>query len=200
MTWSDVYEFWFGAPGSDTHGEVRDFWFGGGPEVDTEIIKRFSQTYEDAISGRLESWAVEPRGAVSLIIVLDQFPRNMFRGDARSFASDGLALANAKKLIDGPAHASLITVEKVFAYLPFEHSENIVDQNRSVTLFRSIDAHEDKEEWIDFAIQHRDIVQRFGRFPHRNPFMGRQSTPEEEAWLEESDQRFGTVVEDDAQK
>ena len=198
MTWSEVYEFWFGAPGSDTHGKVRDFWFGGGPETDAEIIERFSQTHEDAISGRLESWTTEPRGAVSLILVLDQFPRNMFRGDARSFASDHLALVNAKKLLNSPAHDALMTVEKMFAYLPFEHSENIDDQEKSVALFQAIDPHDDKDEWIDFAIQHRDIIQRFGRFPHRNPIIGRQSTPEEERWLEESDQRFGTVVEDDS--
>ncbi len=200
MTWSDVYEFWFGSPGSEGHGMARDFWFGGGPEIDAEIVRRFAKTYEEAISGRLESWFAEPRGAVSLIIVLDQFPRNMFRGSARSFASDHLALANAKKLADSPACETLITVEKMFAYMPFEHSENIEDQNRSVALFNAIDPHEDKGELIQFAVEHRDIIERFGRFPHRNSILGRDSTPEEEAWLQESDQRFGTVSEDDSQK
>ena len=125
MTWSDVYDFWFGSPGSESHGKVRDFWFGGGPEIDTEITERFSGTYDVAISGRLEPWTAEPRGALSLIIVLDQFPRNMFRGNAKSFASDHLALSNAKKLLESPAHQGLTMVEKMFAYLPFEHSENL---------------------------------------------------------------------------
>ena len=197
MTWSDAYDFWFGSPGSESHGKVRDFWFGGGPEIDTEITERFSGTYDVAISGRLEPWTAEPRGALSLIIVLDQFPRNMFRGNAKSFASDHLALSNAKKLLESPAHLGLTMVEKMFAYLPFEHSENLDDQNRSVALFQALDAYEDKDEWIQFAVEHRGIIVRFGRFPHRNSIIGRDSTPEEDAWLTESDQRFGTVAEDD---
>jgi uncharacterized protein (DUF924 family) len=93
-----------------------------------------------------------------------------------------------------------MTVEKLFAYLPYEHSENMEDQNTSVSLFVSIDEHEQKQEWLDYAVEHRDIIERFGRFPHRNPILGRVNTPEEEAWLQETDQRFGTVSEDDADK
>ena len=198
--WSQVYDFWFGEPGSIYHGEVRDFWFGGGAEFDEEIAGRFSETYADAVAGRLDGWFADPRGAVSLIVVLDQFPRNMFCGDPRSFEYDHLALANAKKLVDSPSHRDLMTVEKLFAYLPYEHSENMEDQNTSVSLFVSIDEHEQKQEWLDYAVEHRDIIERFGRFPHRNPILGRVNTPEEEAWLQETDQRFGTVSEDDADK
>ncbi|MGB0629232.1 MAG: DUF924 family protein [Alphaproteobacteria bacterium] len=198
MDWSEVYGFWFGEPGTESHGDVREFWFGGGSEVDEEIVRRFAGLYSGAAAGRFDHWAADPHGALSLILLLDQFPRNMFRGDARSFATDHLALANAKRLVGGPGHNDLISVEKLFAYLPFEHSEDIGDQVRSVALFEALEPHEEKQDWVDFAVEHRDIIERFGRFPHRNAILGRENTSEEEIWLRQSDQRFGTVVEDDA--
>lgn len=195
--WQEIYEFWFGAPDSDGHGEVREFWFGGGPQIDREIRERFLGHYESAAAGQFGNWTSGPRSSIALIVLLDQFPRNIFRGDKRSFAADPLALEYARGLVSGPFHDELITVEKLFAYLPFEHSEDIEDQKTCLDLYRAIDPHDQKEEWIDFAVQHYDIVERFGRFPHRNAILGRDSTPEEEAWLASSDQHFGTVKEED---
>tara|TARA_R110002126_G_scaffold223984_1_gene368904 strand:+ start:132 stop:737 length:606 start_codon:yes stop_codon:yes gene_type:complete len=191
--WKDIYDFWFGAPGSEGHGEVREFWFASTPETDREIKERFLDQYRRAAAGDFEDWKSDARGWVALIVLLDQVPRNVFRGNRQSFAADPVALAAAKALEASPLHKELITVEKLFAYLPFEHSENIDDQMKSVALFEAIDHHEKKAEWVEFAVLHREIVAKFGRFPHRNAILGRENTPEENAWLESSDQRFGTV-------
>jgi len=197
--WREIYDYWFGAPGADGHGDVREFWFGGGPSVDSEIQERFSGHYERAIAGEFEDWKSGAQSAVSLIILLDQFPRNMFRGDPRSFAADSMALSCARQLVDSPLHGELITVEKVFAYLPFEHSENMEDQNKCVSLYEAMEPHDSKAEWIDFAVLHLEIIEQFGRFPHRNDILGRKNTPAEEAWLATSEHRFGTGGEPDTQ-
>jgi len=197
--WSEIYDYWFGAPGADGHGDVREFWFGGGPSVDSEIRQRFGSHYERAIAGEFESWKSEVRSAVSLIVLLDQFPRNIFRGDPRSFANDPMALNCARQLVEGPLHGELITVEKVFAYLPFEHSEDIEDQKKCVSLYEAMVAHDSKAEWIDFAVLHLEIIEQFGRFPHRNDILDRKNTPAEDAWLANSEQRFGTGGNADAQ-
>ena len=199
MNWHEIYEFWFGAPDRAGHGDVRDIWFGGGPSVDREIDERFRGHYDRAAAGEFESWKSQARSCVSLIVLLDQFPRNIFRGDRQSFATDPLALENARQLVASPIHDELITVEKVFAYMPFEHSEDLADQERCIALFRGLDAHDSREEWIDFAVQHMEIIREFGRFPHRNAILGRKSTPAEEAWLASSDQRFGTAGSDENQ-
>lgn len=195
--WCDIYEFWFGKPGEEGHGEVREIWFAGGPSVDREIRERFLGHYERAAAGECESWTSDARSLIALIVLLDQFPRNIFRGDKRSFAADPIAREHARRLVASPLHDKLITVEKVFAYLPFEHSEEIQDQENCVALYKAIEPHEAKEEWIDFAVQHYDIIRQFGRFPHRNDILGRENTPEEAAWLASSDQRFGTVDGED---
>lgn len=195
--WEEIYEFWFGAPGSEGHGDVREFWFAGGPSLDEEIRERFTGHYTRAVAGEFDNWTSTARGWISLIVLLDQFPRNIFRGDGQSFAADHIALQNARGLVSSPLHDELITVEKLFAYLPFEHSEDIADQKICLDLYRAIDPHKDKEEWIDFAVQHYDIIEQFGRFPHRNALLSRENTPEEDAWLASSDQRFGTAATDD---
>ena len=198
--WSAIYSFWFGEPGTVNHGNVQEIWFGGGPELDDLIRTRFLADYEKAASGDHDGWMVDPQGWVSLIVTLDQFPRNMFRGDPRSFATDVKALEIAKKLIDSDCHDRLITVEKMFAYLPLEHSENKSDQARCVDLFRNIDDHDNKSEWIDYAFEHKVRIDQFGRFPHRNEILGRNSTKDESDWLKSSDQRFGTSAEDQPSK
>jgi len=197
--WREIYDYWFGAPGADGHGDVREFWFGGGPSVDREIRQRFGGHYERAIAGEFENWKSEARSAVSLIVLLDQFPRNIFRGDPRSFAVNPMVLRCARQLVDGPLYGELITVEKVFAYLPFEHSEDIEDQKKCVALYEVMEPHDSKAEWIDFAVLHLEIVEQFGRFPHRNDILGRKNTPAEETWLATSEHRFGTDCDADAQ-
>ena len=194
--WRDIYDFWFGAPGGDGHGAVREFWFKSTPAIDREIEERFLEQHRRAAAGGFADWKSDARGWVALIVLLDQVPRNVFRGDGRSFAADPVALSVAKELISSPFHDDLITVEKLFAYLPLEHSENIDDQRKCVALYEAIDAHEEKAGWVEFAVAHKDIIEEFGRFPHRNAMLGRSNTPVEEAWLQSSDQRFGTVPDD----
>lgn len=196
--WREIYDYWFGAPGSPEHGTVREIWFRGGPSVDAEIRTRFLGDIERAAAGEIEDWTAARESCMALLVLLDQFPRNVFRGEARAFAADPLAREVAEHVVSGPLHGALMTVEKLFAYLPFEHSETLADQERCVALFEALEPHEQKQEWIDYAVEHRDIVARFGRFPHRNAILGRASTAEEEAWLADTDQRFGTVVEDAA--
>lgn len=197
--WREIYEFWFGVPDSDGHGDVREFWFASTPEIDRELRERFLDQYHRAAAGGFDDWKSDARSWVALIVLLDQVPRNIFRGDGMSFAADPVALSNARELVASPLHDDLITVEKVFAYLPFEHSEDIDDQKKCVALYEAIDDHESKAEWIEFAVLHKDIVAEFGRFPHRNALLGRQNTPAEDVWLESSDQRFGTAPEGDNQ-
>lgn len=197
--WREIYDFWFGAPGTEGHGNVREFWFASTPDIDRELKERFQDTYHRAATGGLDYWKSDVRGWVALIVLLDQVPRNIFRGNENSFAADAVALSLAKELVASPLHDEMITVEKLFAYLPFEHSENIDDQRKCVAFYEAIDDHESKPEWIEFAVAHLDIVAEFGRFPHRNAMLGRENTPEEEAWLQSSDLRFGTVPESDDQ-
>tara|TARA_R110000787_G_scaffold85451_6_gene182294 strand:- start:1143 stop:1754 length:612 start_codon:yes stop_codon:yes gene_type:complete len=197
--WRDIYDFWFGAPGTSAHGTVRDMWFGGGPELDAEIGRRFAADHARAAAGEFGDWKGARESCMALVVLLDQFPRNMYRGAARAFATDAQALETARHIVSGPMHDTLLTVEKVFAYLPFEHSEDLADQERCVALFRAMEPHDAKQEWLDYAVEHRDIVRRFGRFPHRNDILGRESTAEEKAWLASTHQRFGTVSGGDAE-
>ena len=193
--WREIYNFWFGEPGSPEHGKVREHWFQGGPDLDLEVRERFEQDYELAARSALADWKDDARSCVALIVLVDQFPRNMYRGEGRAFAADAVALDAARHLVFGPQHDELLPVERLFAYLPFEHSEQLEDQDVCVRLFRSMEDHEKKADWVDYAEQHRDLIKTFGRFPHRNELLGRASTAEERAWLESSDERFGTVSE-----
>ena len=167
---------------------VLAFWRSAGPDkwfkkditFDDEIRARFLKTYEAAARGELAAWEASREGALALVIVLDQFPRNMFRGSARAFAADPLALAVAVRAIERGFDLQLPVQERAFFYLPFEHSEAMADQERCCELFRSTgDA-----ELLKWAELHTDIIRRFGRFPHRNAALGRVTTPEEQAFLD----------------
>jgi uncharacterized protein (DUF924 family) len=169
-------------------GDVLVFWRAAGPEkwykkdsnFDSEITRRFLPTYEAAAAGRLSHWEVTPEGALALVIVLDQFPRNMFRGSARTFAADALARAAADRAIGRGFDQRIAPLERQFVYIPFEHSEDLDDQERSLALFR---ANNDPEA-LKWAELHADIIRRFGRFPHRNVILGRTTTAEEQAFLD----------------
>jgi uncharacterized protein (DUF924 family) len=157
-----------------------DKWFKKDTAFDDEIRARFLKTYEAAAHGELAAWEGTREGAFALAIVLDQFPRNMFRGSARAFAADPLALAVARRAIERGFDLQLPVQERAFFYLPFEHSEAMADQERCCELFRSTgDA-----ELLKWAELHTDIIRRFGRFPHRNAALGRVTTPEEQAFLD----------------
>jgi len=168
----DVLAFWRAA------GAKK--WFAKSDAFDAEIRERFLATYEAAANGALSHWEASPDGAFALILVLDQFPRNMFRADARTFAADPLARAVADSAIARGYDRHFAPSERTFFYLPFEHSEDLADQDRCVALNRDYgDA--DGLKWAEL---HADIIRRFGRFPHRNKVLGRETTPEEEAFLD----------------
>ena len=142
-----------------------DYWFGA-------LHERLAQDVPDA-------WLATPRGSLAAVMVLDQLPRNFFRDDPRAYATDKKALALAKAAVDRGADAHLSDTERMFLYVPFQHSENAADQARSVALYEKLGG----EQGIDFARKHRDVIDRFGRFPHRNKVLGRESTPEEVEFL-----------------
>lgn len=172
-----VLEFWFRG------GETRQEWFGKNAAFDQEIRARFFALHADAASGALAHWRNSPGNCLALILALDQFPRNLFRGDARAYASDALALEAARHAVDTGFDLPLLDAERTFVYLPFEHSENLADQERSLALF----AGNTNYEW---ARRHAEIVRRFGRFPHRNAVLGRQSTPAEIEFLKQPGSSF----------
>lgn len=155
-------------------------WFAKDDGFDADIRVRFLPTYEAAAAGKLANWEATAEGALALTIVLDQFPRNMFRRDARAFAADAAARAVADRAIAKGFDRSVPDAERTFFYLPFEHSEDLADQERCVALFRAT-GNADLLRWAEL---HADIIRRFGRFPHRNVALGRKTTPEEQAYLD----------------
>lgn len=178
-TTKEVLQFWFGA----TPGERRKEWFVKDAAFDEEIRTRFLALYESAAAGSLAGWAEAAQGALALIVVADQFPRNMFRGSGLAFATDPLALKTAKRAIASGWDTSMLPVERMFVYLPFEHSESLAEQDRSVELFSPLTAFPETADAAEYSERHRAIVKRFGRFPHRNAALGRPSTPGETEFL-----------------
>jgi uncharacterized protein (DUF924 family) len=169
---SAVIDFWF-APGHEER------WFAPTPEFDRLILHRFGGLHQLAADGALDHWSASAEGCLALILLLDQMPRNMYRGSARAFATDAKALAVAEHALARGFDQGQTDKARTFLYLPFEHSEDLAHQNRSVALFEAMgDA-----EKLDDAVRHRRIVARFGRFPHRNQALGRASTDEELAFL-----------------
>jgi uncharacterized protein (DUF924 family) len=155
-------------------------WFKKDTSFDDDIRTRFLATYEAGAAGKLAEWEAAPEGALALTLVLDQFPRNMFRGSARAFAADPLARVVAERAIARGFDTPMALHDRQFFYLPFEHSEDIADQERCCALFRATgDA-----ELLKWAELHADIIRRFGRFPHRNRLLARTTTPEEQAFLD----------------
>lgn len=189
MTIDDVFDFWFGPVGSPEHGKVRALWFTKSDATDQLIRDRFADATERAIAGEYDGWNATPRGALALILVLDQFTRNIHRDTPRAFAGDGKALKIACKLVYSSRDRRLEPLERWFAYMPFEHSERLIDQYESVRLFEEL-ARDGVAEPLDWAIKHFNVVKRFGRFPHRNEILGRESTPEEVEFLKEAGSRF----------
>jgi len=186
---TDVLQFWFGEPGSTESLRSRDLWFTKSEATDRLIADRFGAIVEDAILGKHDVWAASPRGALALILVLDQFTRNIFRGTPRAFAGDARALALATRLVDTARDLALAPVERWFIYMPFEHSESLADQTESLRLFGSLAA-DGLEAPLEWAQKHFEVIQRFGRFPHRNEILGRASTAEELAFLQQPGSRF----------
>jgi len=172
----ELVKFWF-SPGA------KKRWFDSTIEFDNELRDKYAELYEAACRGELDHWRDDVESALALVILFDQIPLNIFRGQPRSFASDGQARAVAVDVIGRNWDKSLSDEQKAFLYLPFMHSEMLEDQDRSVALFRAAGL----ENNLRFALHHREIVRRFGRFPHRNAILGRPSSDEEQAWLASKD-------------
>ena len=169
-------------------GDVLSFWRAAGPErwwtkddaFDAAIREKFAGLWQQAAEGRLADWERSDEGTLALVIVLDQFPRNMFRNDPRAFSTDAMALDVAMRALERGVDARTDEDLRQFLYLPFMHSEELVDQERCVALFAPLG----NENNTKYAEIHADIIRRFGRFPHRNPVLGRETTAEEQAFLD----------------
>lgn len=198
MTPEDLIDYWFGPCDDDavTAGRRAALWWQKNPAVDADIRQRFEALLQRAADGDLETWSATPKGRLALILLTDQFPRNMYRETAAMYAYD----AQARSLcLDGLARGEdrkLRPIERVFFYLPLEHSEDADDQARCVALMRDLadevpaDGREVFEDFVGYALAHQRIVDRFGRFPHRNEILGRASTEEELEFLKQPGSSF----------
>ena len=186
---AEVREFWFCE-------RARRLWFEKDPAFDDEIRTRFGTTVAAACAGELGGWAAETEGCLQLVVLLDQFPRNIFRGTPRAFAADPMARQVAGRAIDRGYDLRTPIDRRFFFYMPFEHSEDLEDQRRSVMLFRrwaeaqTGAAREQAFDQLTYVLRHQEAIERFGRFPHRNAILGRESTAGEIAFLQEPKSSF----------
>lgn len=187
---ADILEFWFGTPDDPSWGKNRKAWWLKDADFDDEVRRRFLATHEAAARGDLDSWAGTAAGSLALLILLDQFPRNLFRGEARTYDTDAQARAVAQAALDRGFEDGLTEIQRWFLYLPFQHSERLDDQLHSLTLYDRLSEGGDNANTKKSAQRHYEIVVRFGRFPHRNAVLGRPSTAEELAFLKEPNSSF----------
>jgi uncharacterized protein (DUF924 family) len=195
---NELLQFWFGDDPDDAAvAKARaELWWGHRAETDELLQSRFGAAASSAAAHVLDHWTGSPRGRLALILLLDQLPRAIHRTTPAAFAQDAKARAVAEQGMDSGADRLLRPVERLFFYLPFEHSEDLADQDRSVELYRELvtsvpTAHRDTfAGFVDYAVRHRDVIKQFGRFPHRNLILGRESTPEEQAFLEQPGSSF----------
>jgi len=197
-TQDTILEFWFGA-GRDDVAVAREkskLWWSKDIAADRVIRQRFEDVLNQAARSELDQWSATPTGTLALILLTDQFPRNMYRNTPQAFAFDALARDWCKHGIDRGLDRSLRPIERVFFYMPLEHSELLHDQYLAVALFEKLMAavgperQSDFTGFLEFAVRHRDIVERFGRFPHRNAILGRESSAQEQAFLLEKGSSF----------
>jgi uncharacterized protein (DUF924 family) len=195
---ASILDYWFGAPGSAAEIAQRQskLWFGKQPEKDRDICERFTPTFNAAIAGALDHWAVSARGRLALVVVLDQFPHHIHRDTPQAFAQDAKSLAWCMAALASGEDKQLTPIERVFLYLPLEHSESLAMQNLSVVQYQQLAAEAIESErtlfdnFLDYAHKHREVVLKYGRFPHRNDILGRPSSPEEFAFLKQPGSRF----------
>lgn len=199
MPIDDVLAFWFGDTRDDEVilATQSARWFSGGKALDRECRERFADLVERALNGALGGWAATPRGALALVILLDQLTRNIFRGTPRAFAGDARAQKIVLAALERGDEEALLMTERLFLYMPLEHAEDLRLQDLCLERFTALAASAPPalrpaaEGYLGYAERHRDIISRFGRFPHRNPIVGRAHTPEEAAWLEGGGDTFG---------
>jgi uncharacterized protein (DUF924 family)/acyl-CoA thioesterase FadM len=189
-----VLDFWFLPPGAPERGQRREIWFAkqkdGGSEFDAQIREHFEATYTAAAAGELDHWMASREGCLALCLLLDQFPRNMYRGSARAYETDAKARALARHVLDKGFDTDLDYIPGVFFYLPFEHSEDLADQNRCLELISRFDPEAEGKNIVKYARAHKDLIERFGRFPHRNAALGRESTAGELEYLQDPEAGF----------
>jgi uncharacterized protein (DUF924 family) len=181
----EILVVWFGEV-----SQRRREWFVKNPAFDQEVRSRFLDVYHHATLNQLDDWVETPESALALVLVFDQFPRNMFRGQPQSFATDSKALTVAETAIEHGFDQQLPSIQRFFFYLPFEHSEKLEHQNRSVQLFEQFIGDPELQDTYDYALRHRAVIEQFGRFPHRNEILGRPSTPEEIEFLKQPGSSF----------
>jgi uncharacterized protein (DUF924 family) len=182
----DILDFWFLPLGHPDHAKPREIWWRSTPEFDAETVSRFGARIEQAVADGLDAWKDSPEGALALILLCDQFPRNCFRKTARAFSGDAKALEVARLALARFYPAAFTSNFRLFFYMPFGHSEALADQLMACALFDTIGG----EENLESAAEHRDVIARFGRFPHRNEVLGRASTAEELEYLKDA-KRYG---------
>ena len=184
----EVLSFWFGEPPTE---QARSEWFRKDAAFDKLIGEQFGAAIDDALAGRLDGWQAQPRSALARILLLDQFTRNVHRGSASAFDGDALALAAARRMVQQGDDRRLAPLMRWFVYLPCEHAEDLAAQDEALRLFGALAAeHPALADALQWAARHREVVVRFGRFPHRNAALGRTSTPEEEAFLRQPGSSF----------
>lgn len=193
----EILQFWFGEDDDPyvVPDEISKRWFAGGPAFDELIRQRYADHLERAIRGEYDDWAATPRGRMALILIFDQFSRHLFRGSPRSWSQDLLAQKLAFEGLDDGVDGQLLPRERVFFYLPLEHAEDLVIQNLSVRKYEELrqetpDEYEGYSGYLDYAVKHQVIIERFGRFPHRNAVIGRPSTKEEAEFLTQPGSSF----------
>jgi uncharacterized protein (DUF924 family) len=194
----ELLNFWFGNDTDDAAvAEAKaELWWGHRQETDEVLQSRFGAAASAAAAGVLDHWTGSPRGRLALILMLDQLPRAIYRATSAAFAQDAKARTVAEQGLASGADRLLRPIERLFFYLPFEHSEDLADQDRSVELYRELvtsvptTQRETFAGFFEYAVRHRDVIRQFGRFPHRNQILGRESTPEEKAFLEQPGSSF----------
>lgn len=199
-----ILHFWFGTPGDPEFGTARDRWFRKSEAFDAEVRAGFASLYAEVTRGaggviphgpaglaaRFASWLEDPRGTLALVVLLDQFPRNMFRDTPRAFEADPLAAACTDEALARGHDLAVSPLERVFFYLPLEHSEDLERQRRCLELFAPLAAHAELASFVDYARRHHDVIARFGRFPHRNRVLGRADSESESEFLRQPGSRF----------
>jgi len=198
----DVLSFWFADDVHSPEGVAACCrrWFESDPAFDERVRGRFGELPARALRGELHAWRAEPRSTLALVLTLDQLPRNLYRGTAACFAYDAAALDLAVFALEREDDFELAPLEAMFLYLPFEHTEDPAAQDRSVSLFRGLvdraspPLRPQFESFLEYAVRHCEVIERFGRFPHRNATLGRESTDDERAYLEAGGETFGGAV------
>ena len=196
---SEITAFWLGPSlqSPESASNRRDWWYRGGTAVDEEIGARFGGSVVEACNGNLSDWLETPNGALALILLLDQFTRNLYRNTPEAYRGDSLAMVSVNHAIECAVDRKLHPVARIWLYHPFHHSELVAEQDRGIEILTDLKQHSppDWQPYVQRSIEgwsrHRDIVARFGRFPHRNQVLGRVSTDEEQAYLKSHGQSFG---------